>query len=120
MKKINFSILLFLGFLTSLCNSNYDKYDNYKYDENYRGHIRGEQRGQSPPLTFWDLLNRIFKYDYYDHTSEDYTNDDNQELNDYYGHQNLLALAPFPIAPLFNPPSPPPPLPQPGNYIFVC
>ena len=118
MKKINFSILLFLGFLTALCNSNYDKYDKYKYDENYRGHIRGEQRGQSPALTFSDLLNRIFKYDYYDHTSEDYTNDDNQELNDYYGHQNLLALAPFPIAPQFNPPSPP--LPQPGNYIFVC
>ena len=109
MKKINFSILLFLGFLTSLCNSNYDKYDNYKYDENYRGHIRGEKRGQSPPLTFWDLLNRIFEYDYYDHTSEDYTN-----------NYNLLAPAPFPIAPPFNPPSPPPPLPQPGNYIFVC
>ena len=90
MKKINFSILLFLGFLTSLCNSNYDKYDNYKYDENY---------------------------DYYDYTSEDYTNDYNQDLNDYYGNQNLLAPAPFPIAPPFNPP---PPLPQPGNYIFVC
>ena len=72
------------------------------------------------PLTFWDLLNKIFKYDYYDHTSEDYT-DYNQELNDYFVHQNLLAPAPFPIAPPFNPPSPPPPppLPQPGNYIFI-
>ena len=115
MKKINFSILLFLGFLTSLCNSNYDKYDNYKYDENYRGHIKGGAKGAVAPLTFRDLLNRIFKYDYYDHTSEDYTND-----YDYYGHQNLLAPPPFPIAPPFNPPSPPPPLPQPGNYIFVC
>ena len=52
----------------------------------------------------------------YDHTSEDY----NQELNDYFVHQNLLAPAPFPIASPFNPPSPPPQLPQPGNYIFVC
>ena len=117
---MNFSILLFLGFLTSLCNSNYDKYDNYKDDENYRGHIKGGAKGAVAPLTFWDLLNRISKYDYYDHTSEDYTNDDNQEFSDYYGHQNLLALAPFPIAPPFNPPSPLPPLPKPGNYIFVC
>ena len=84
MKKINFSILLFLGFLTSLCNSNYDKYDNYKYDENY---------------------------DYYDYTSEDYTNDYNQESNDYYGHHNLLTPAPSP--------PPPPPLPQPGNILVL-
>ena len=44
--------------------------------------------------------------DYYNENYDYY----NQELNDYYGHQNLLAPAPLPI----QPPS------QPGNYIFVC
>ena len=96
MEKTNLCILLFVVLLTSLCNSNDYNYDDYKYNEyNYDDE----------------------NYDYYHNKkSEDYT----EELNDYYGHQNLLAPAPFPIAPLFNSPSPPPSLPQPGNYIFVC
>ena len=85
MEKVNFSILLIILCLKSLCNADDYNYDDYMYNE----------------------------YNYY-------TDDYSQESNDYYEHQNLLALAPFPIAPLFNPPSPPPPLPQPGNYIFVC
>ena len=95
MEKMNLSILLFLLYSTSFCKSDDYQYDDYNYD------------------------NYIYErnYDYNNQQSEDYTDDYNQELNDYYGNQNLLAPAPFPIAPPFNPP---PPLPQPGNYIFVC
>lgn len=35
MEKTNSCILLFLVFLTSICNSNYYEYDNYEYDEYY-------------------------------------------------------------------------------------
>ena len=63
-------------------------------------------------------------YDYYNE-NYDYTDDYSQEINDYFGNQNLLAPAPSPIPPPFIPPLPPsptspPPSPQPGKYIFVC
>ena len=92
MEKTYFRILLFLVFITSLCNS-----QDYTYDENYN----------------------------YYNENYDYTDDYSQELNDYYGNQNLLAPAPSPIPPPFIPPpplpaTPPPPPPQPGNYIIVC
>ena len=71
MERTNFCIFLFLAFLSLLCNSEDYKYDNYKYNEyNYDDE----------------------NYDYYhDKKSEDYT----EELNDYHGHQNLLAPAPL-------------------------
>ena len=62
-------------------------------------------------------------YDYYNQNSKDYTDDYSQELDDYYGNQNLLAPAPIPpqfIPPPPPSPMPPPPSPQPGKYIFVC
>ena len=61
-------------------------------------------------------------YDYYNE-NYDYTDDYSQEINDYFGNQNLLAPAPSPppfIPPLPPSPTPPPPSPQPGKYIFVC
>ena len=64
MEKTNICILLFLIFLTSLCNSNDYIYDNYNYDE--------------------------YNYDYDNQKSEDYTDYYNQGFNDYYD-QNLLA-----------------------------
>ena len=86
MDKTYFNILLFLVFFISLCNSNDYKYDDYnRYDENY---------------------------DFDDQKSRDYTDYYSQEY-DYYGHQNLLAPAAFPIPP----PLIPPPPPQPGNNI---
>ena len=92
MGKTYFNILLFLVFFISLCNSydyKYDDYNNNKYEENYK---------------------------YYDHYHWDYYTDDNsQELNDDYGHQNLLAPAAFPISPPLTPP--PAPTPKPGNNI---
>ena len=61
-------------------------------------------------------------YDYYNE-NYDYTDDYSQEINDYFGNQNLLAPAPSPIQPPFIPPplppTPPPPTPQPGIYIIV-
>ena len=90
MEKTHFNVLLFLVFFISLCNSNDYKYDDYnRYDENY---------------------------DYYDQKSRDYTDDYSQEY-DYYGHQNLLAPAEFPVPPPPLIPPPPPPPPQPGNNI---
>ena len=97
MAKTNFSILLFLVILTSLCNSQDYKYDDYNYNEyNYN------------------------EYNYNEYNNENY--DYSQELNDYYGQQNIIAPAPTPILPPFIPPSPTPlpPMPPPGNYIFVC
>ena len=82
MEKTNLSILLFVIFLTSLCNSNDYKYDDYKYD-NY---------------------NNDKYYDYINQNPEDYTDEYSQELNDYYD-QNLLA----PPNPPLPPPIPPPP-----------
>ena len=58
MEKTNICILLFLIFLTSLCNSNDYIYDNYNYDE--------------------------YNYDYDNQKSEDYTDYYNQGFNDYY------------------------------------
>ena len=59
-----------------------------------------------------------YKYDEnYDYYNENYDNY-NQVLNDYYGHQNILAPGP-PIPPTL-PPMPPPPPPHPGNYMNVC
>ena len=55
-------------------------------------------------------------YDYYDQKSRDYTDDYSQEY-DYYGHQNLLAPAEFPVPPPPLIPPPPTPPPQPGNNI---
>ena len=71
MERTNFCIFLFLAFLSLLCNSEDYKYDDYKYNEyNYDDE----------------------NYYYHNKKSEDYT----EELNDYYGHQNLLAPAPLP------------------------
>ena len=71
MENTNFSLLLFLFSLTSLCKSQLDdyNYDNYNYDQyNY------------------DETN----YDEYNYNEE----------YDYYGqNQNLLAPAPLPIQP---------------------
>ena len=75
MEKTNFSLLLFLFSLTSLCKSqsddyNYDNYndDQYNYDQN--------------------------NYDEYDYN----------EKYDYYGqNQNLLAPTPLPIQPPSQP-----------------
>ena len=81
MEKTNFCILLFVIFLTSLCNSQDYRYDDYTYDE----------------------------YDYNDQQPEDYTDDYSQQLNDYY-NQNLLAPPippPPPILPRPTPPQPP-------------
>ena len=74
MDKTNFCILLFVIFLTSLCNSQDYRYDDYTYDE----------------------------YDYNDQQPEDYTDDYSQQLNDYY-NQNLLA-PPNPRPPPILPP----------------
>ena len=62
MDKTNSCSLLFVVFLTSLCNSQDYRYDDYNYNE----------------------------YDYNNQQPEDYTDDYSQELNDYYG-QNLRA-----------------------------
>ena len=92
MAETIFRILLFLVILTSLCNSQDYKYDDYNYNE----------------------------YNYNEYNNENY--DYSQELNDYYGQENIIAPAPTPILPPFIPPSPTPlpPMPPPGNYIFVC
>ena len=98
MAETIFRILLFLVILTSLCNSDDYKYDDYNYNEyNYN------------------------EYNYNEYNNENY--DYSQELNDYYGQQNIIAPAPAPtpILPPFIPssPTPLPPMPPPGNYIFV-
>ena len=81
------SRFLFLVFLTSLCNSEDYKYDDYKYYDE--------------------------KYDYDNQKPDYYTDEYNQESNDYYD-QNLLA----PPNPPQLPPSPPlPPIPM-GNITF--
>ena len=74
MEKTNVCILLFLFFLTSLCNTNDYTYDNYEYDE--------------------------YNYDY---DPEDYTDYYNQGFNDYYD-QNLLAPPNPPPLPIPTPP----------------
>ena len=77
MDKTNSCILLFVVFLTSLCNSQDYRYDDYNSDE----------------------------YDYNNQQPEDYTDDYSQELYDYYD-QNLLAPSnPLPLPP--TPPAPP-------------
>ena len=88
MDKTNFCILLFVIFLTSLCNSQDYRYDDYTYDE----------------------------YDYNDQQPEDYTDDYSQQLNDYY-NQNLLA-PPNPLPSLPTSPSIPPPPPPMGKITF--
>ena len=83
MEKTNFCILLFVVFLTSLCNSNDYNYDDYKYNEyNY---------------------DEDEYYGYNNQQPEDYTDEYSQDLNDY--DQNLLAPP--------NPPPPPIPPPPP-------
>ena len=89
---MNLSILLFLLYSTSFCKSDDYQYDDYDYDNYY---YEGN-------------------YDYNNQKSEDYTDDYNQELNDYYGNQNLLAPAPPP--PFIPPPTPPPPPPPPVDF----
>ena len=56
MEKTNSCILLFLVFLTSLCNAQDYRYDDYNYDE----------------------------YDYNNQQPEDYTDDYSQDFNDNY------------------------------------
>ena len=82
---MNLSMLFFLVLLASLCKSDDYIYDDYKYDD----------------------YNYDRNYDYHNQESDDYTDGDdyNQDLNDYYGHQNLLA----PFIPPPPPPTPPPP-----------
>ena len=79
MEKTNICILLFLIFLTSLCNSNDYIYDNYNYDE--------------------------YNYDYDNQKSEDYTDYYNQGFNDYYDlappNPPLLPL-PIPTPPFMG------------------
>ena len=58
------------------------------------------------------LISLCDSQDYSDYYGTNYYD----ENYDYYEHQNLLAPAPFPIAPPFNLPSPPPPLPQSGFF----
>ena len=65
MEKSNSCILLFLVFLTSFCNAQDYRYDDYNYD-NYD------------------------EYDYDNQKPEDYTDDYSQDLN-YYYDQNLLT-----------------------------
>ena len=91
MEKTNVCILLFLFFLTSLCNTNDYTYDNYKYDE--------------------------YNYDYDNQKPEDYTDYYNQGFNDYYD-QNLLAPPNPPPLPPISPPIPPPAPPPIGKMIF--
>ena len=69
MDKTSFCILLFVIFLTSLCNAQDYTYDDYNYDA----------------------------YDYNNQQPEDYTDDYSQESN-YYYDQNLLP-PPNPPAP---------------------
>ena len=56
MEKTNFCILLFVIFLTSLCDSQDYRYDDYNYDE----------------------------YGYNNQQPEDYTDDYSQDFNDNY------------------------------------
>ena len=74
MKKTNFSLLLLLFSVTSLCKSQSDdyNYDNYNYDQ--------------------------YNYDQNNYDEYDYN-----EKYDYYGHQNLLAPTPLPIQPPSQP-----------------
>ena len=81
MEKTNLCTLLFLVYLTSLCDADdynyYDyKYDDYIYDQNY---------------------------DYDNQKPEDYTDYYNQGFNDYYD-QNLLAPPNPPPLPIPTPP----------------
>ena len=98
MEKTNFDILLFVVFLTSLCNSNDYNYDDYKYNEyNY---------------------DEDEYYGYNDQKPEDYTDDYSQDLNDYYD-QNLLAPPnPPPPPPTPHPIPPPPPRPMGKMTLF--
>ena len=86
MEKTNSCILLFVVFLTSLCNSDEYNYNDYKNDQYNYDHY----------------------YDYNSKKPEDYTDDYSQGLNDYY-NQNLLAppntLPPLPTSLPIPPPS---------------
>ena len=66
----------------------------------------------------YDQYNYDRNYDYHNQESDDYTDGDdyNQDLNDYYGHQNLLA--PASLAPFIPLPPPPPPTPPPPPMDF--
>ena len=54
--------------------------------------------GQFAPMNSYYLW---VNYDYYNQKSKDYTDDYSQELNDYYGNQNLIAPPTSPIPPPF-------------------
>ena len=91
MEKTNFCILLFVGFFTSLCNSQDYRYDDYNYEE----------------------------YDYNNQPPEDYTDDYSQESN-YNYDQNLVPPPNPPLSPPIPPPIPPPPQMVPGKMtIFL-
>ena len=75
MKKTNFCNLLFLVFLTALCNSNDYNYDNYKYDD----------------------YNYLKNYDYDYQRPEDYSDDYSQGFNDYYDHNQIAFPNPPPM-----------------------
>ena len=86
MEKTNFCILLFVIFLTSLCNSQDYRYDDYNYDE----------------------------YDYNNQPPEDYTDDYSQESN--YNYDQNLVPPPNPLlSPPIPPPIPSPPQMVPGK-----
>ena len=92
MDKTYLRILLFLIFITSFCNSQdykYDDYDDYNYD----------------------------KYDYNNQNPGDYTDDYSQELNDYYDQNLFVPPNPPPLPPI-PPPIPPPAPPPIGKMIF--
>ena len=89
MEKTHLYILLLLLFLTSLCNSEDYKYDDYEYYDEYN-----YNDNQKP---------------------DDYADDYSQESNDYYD-RNLLAPK---LAPLNPPQPPPLPLPPPMGKIIV-
>ena len=68
MEKTHFYISLFLVFLTSLCNSEDYKYDDYEYYDEYN-----YNDNQKP---------------------DDYADDYSHESNDYYDHNLLVPLNP--------------------------
>ena len=103
MEKTYFRILLFLVFITSLCNS-----QDYKYDENYNYYNEN--------------------YDYYSQELNDYYGNENllapgpgpSPIPTPFIPPPLPPMPPPPFIPPPLPPTPPPPTPQPGNYICNC
>ena len=119
MEKTHFCILLFLAFITSLCNS-----DDYKELHERLVQLNKEERKiveerEEIQQMLEDTLDDPYKYDDYNYDNkydydnqkpDDYTDDYSQGLNDYY-NQNLLAppntLPPLPSSPPIPPPPPP-------------